>query len=102
MNHGLTRRRYYFWPVVLTLVAVFAWRYEPVPRTQPTPKNHPVRVIQEIPTTWDLSEAELASIPWPKRYILDDKVVNGRLEVHGRVEVFRGGKWIKVLPGKRE
>ena len=98
--NGLTRRRYYFWPIMLVLVSVFFWRVQYQPQPHPSAVNHPVRVIYEIPTTSDLSEAELSAIPWPKRYILDDKVVNGRLEVHGRVEIYRGGKWIKVLPAK--
>ena len=97
MNYGLTRRRYYFWPIMLVLVSVFCWSYFQ-PRKQPVTVSRPVRVVHQVPAYWDYARGELLGRPVElheqRRIIKEDKPPSIR------VEIYKDGKWVEVLPAK--
>jgi hypothetical protein len=78
---------------MLVLVSVFCWRYFQL-KKQPSIVNHPVCVPHQVPPYWDYARGDPNDIKEPKRIIKEDKPPSIR------VEVYRDGKWIEVLPAK--
>jgi hypothetical protein len=91
----MKRRRYYFWPIMLVLVSVFCWSYfQPRKQSVSVTVNRSCGVPYQYQAHWDPARGDPNDIQWPKRIIKEDKPPSIR------VEVYRDGKWIEVLPAK--